>query len=87
MGVIRVISRVTILVTHIRGLLAPLLLLSTHEPPSRALEVKASPESIPPSLVVKGEKYTSYYQLLGWIFGCDVHNVTQHTTTNQQATH
>ena len=33
--IIRVISRVTILITHIRGLTTPLI--STHEPPSRAL--------------------------------------------------
>ena len=31
----RVISRVSILITHIRGLLTPLI--TTHEPPSRAL--------------------------------------------------
>ena len=32
----RVLSRVTILITHIRGLLTPLT--TTHEPPSMALE-------------------------------------------------
>ena len=31
----RVISRVTILITHIRGLITPLM--TTHEPPSRVL--------------------------------------------------
>ena len=35
----RVISRVTILITHIRGLIT--LLISTHEPPSRGGQVKA----------------------------------------------
>ena len=30
----RVISRVTILITHIRGLITPLI--TTHEPPSRS---------------------------------------------------
>ena len=32
----RVISGVTILITHIRGLITPLI--TTHEPPSRVLE-------------------------------------------------
>ena len=35
----RVISRVTILITHIRGLIAPLI--ATPEPPSKALKARA----------------------------------------------
>ena len=33
----RVISRVTIIITHTRGLITPLI--TTHEPPSRVVEV------------------------------------------------
>ena len=35
----RVISRVTILITHIRGLITPLIL--THEPPTSRLKIVA----------------------------------------------
>ena len=43
-----VISRVTLLITHVRGLITPLI--TTHEPPSKSHDHPRNPEGIPPFL-------------------------------------
>ena len=43
-----VISKVTIVITHIRGLIT--ILITTHEPPSRGLGSAPKPEALTPGL-------------------------------------
>ena len=74
-----VISRVTRLITHIRGLIT--LLITTHEPPSRALGVPTSTTTLLLSLLlIRSTESHSFFACSSYVLGA-FHTGRRYPTT------